>query len=216
MTEGLKRLLRDLSGWTGARKSIRCVLSISKEPSWESGTSRMEVRVWRSWATGLVSVASTVTAFAVNIEVPHGPVVDSQIDRRFVVHAINPKQLDRLRDRFSVAGAKDDRRDSYVMADSVRTDRRLFRRLHVADPRLVELRACSRLAEELTEELVRLGNRFHRELRRYARSCEEMLRETARREFCRGAWRAKLSQVRSVRCRRLGFASYYRPHEYRR
>ena len=28
-------------------------------------------------------------------------------------------------------------------ADSVRTDRRLFRRLHVADPRLVELRAWS-------------------------------------------------------------------------
>ena len=68
----------------------------------------------------------------------------------------NPKQLDRLRDRFSVAGAKDDRRDGYVLADSVRTDRRLFRRLHVADPRLVELRAWSRLAEELQEERVRL------------------------------------------------------------
>jgi hypothetical protein len=32
------------------------------------------------------------------------------IDRGFVVHPINPKQLDRLRDRFSVAGAKDERR----------------------------------------------------------------------------------------------------------
>src|SRR5580704_10412927 len=104
----------------------------------------------------LLSVAGTVTAVAVGIEVPHGPVVDSLIDRGFVVHAINPKQLDRLRDRFSVAGAKDDRRDSYVLADSVRTDRRLFRRLHVADPRLVELRAWSRLAEELREERVRL------------------------------------------------------------
>jgi transposase len=94
-------------------------------------------------------------------------VVDSLIDRGFVVYAINPKQLDRLRDRFSVSGAKDDRRDSYVLADGVRTDRRLFRRLHVADPRLVELRAWSRLAEELTEERVRLGNRVHHELWRY-------------------------------------------------
>ena len=42
-----------------------------------------------------------------------------------MVHAINPKQLDRLRDRFSVAGAKDDRRDAYVLGDGVRTDRRL-------------------------------------------------------------------------------------------
>jgi transposase len=115
----------------------------------------------------LLSVAGTVTAVAVGIEVPHGRVVDSLIDRGFVVHAINPKQLDRLRDRFSVAGAKDDRRDSYVLADSVRTDRRLFRRLHVADPRLIELRAWSRLAEELTEERVRLGNRVHHELWRY-------------------------------------------------
>jgi hypothetical protein len=64
---------------------------------------------------------------AVAIEVPHGPVVDALIDRGFVVYAINPKQLDRLRDRFSVAGAKDDRRDAYVQADGLRTDRRLFR-----------------------------------------------------------------------------------------
>jgi hypothetical protein len=92
---------------------------------------------------------------------------DALIDRGFLVHAINPKILDRLRDRFSVAGAKDDRRDAYVLADGVRTDRRLFRRLHVADPRLVELRAWSRLAEELQEERVRLSNRVHHQLCRY-------------------------------------------------
>ena len=39
------------------------------------------------------------------------------IDRGFAAYTINPKQLDRLRDRFSVAGAKDDRRDAYVLAD---------------------------------------------------------------------------------------------------
>ncbi len=89
------------------------------------------------------------------------------IDRGFALYAINPKQLDRLRDRFSVAGAKDDRRDAYVLADGLRTDRRLFRRLHVADPRLIELRAWSRLAEELQEERVRLTNRMHHQLWRY-------------------------------------------------
>jgi hypothetical protein len=115
----------------------------------------------------LLSIAGAANAVAVGIEVPHGPVVDSLIDRGFVVHAINPKQLDRLRDRFSVAGAKDDRRDGYVLADGVRTDRRLFRRLHVADPRVVELRAWSRLVEELQEERVRLSNRVGHELWRY-------------------------------------------------
>jgi hypothetical protein len=83
------------------------------------------------------------------------------------VHAINFKQLDRLRDRFCVSGAKDDRRDAYVAADGLRTDRHLFRRLHVADPRLVELREWSRLAEELQQERVRLSNRLHDQLWRY-------------------------------------------------
>ena len=104
---------------------------------------------------------------AIAIEVPHGPVVDMLLDRGFVVHSINPKQLDRLRDRFSVAGAKDDRRDARAAADGLRTDRHLFRRLQVADPRIIELREWSRLAEELQQERVRLGNRLHHQLWRY-------------------------------------------------
>jgi transposase len=126
-----------------------------------SGTGLADLGDW------LLSIADAAGAIAVAIEVPHGPVVDTLIDRGFVVYTINPRQLDRLRDRFSVAGAKDDRRDAYVLADGVRTDRRLFRCLHVADPRLVELRAWSRLAEELGEERVRLSNRVHHQLWRY-------------------------------------------------
>ena len=126
-----------------------------------SGAGLAELGDW------LLLIAGEASAVAVAIEVPHGPVVDSLIDRGFALYAINPKQLDRLRDRFSVAGAKDDRRDAYVLADGVRTDRRLFRRLQVADPRLIELRAWSRLAEELQEERVRLTNRMHHQLWRY-------------------------------------------------
>src|SRR3982751_3393977 len=53
----------------------------------------------------LVSVAGEPGRVAVAIEVPHGPVVDALLDRGFAVHAINPKQLERLRDRVSLAGA---------------------------------------------------------------------------------------------------------------
>ena len=81
----------------------------------------------------------------VAIETPHGPVVETLLERGFAVFAINPKQLDRFRDRFTVAGAKDDRRDGHVLADSLRTDRRAFRRLAVDDPTLVELREWSPL-----------------------------------------------------------------------
>ena len=32
---------------------------------------------------------------------PHGPVVETLIERAFNVYAINPKQMDRFRDRFA-------------------------------------------------------------------------------------------------------------------
>lgn len=101
------------------------------------------------------------------IEVPHGAVVETLLERGFVVHSINPKQMDRFRDRFSVAGAKDDRLDGYVLADSLRTDCHCFRRLRVDDPEVIELRQWSRMAEELVGERTRLSNRVREELRRY-------------------------------------------------
>jgi transposase len=106
-------------------------------------------------------------AIAVAIETPHGPVVEALLERGFGVHAINPKQLDRFRDRHTVAGAKDDRRDARVLADALRTDPHCFRRLSVVDPRLIELREWSRIVEELQQERTRLANRIRQQLWRY-------------------------------------------------
>jgi hypothetical protein len=106
-------------------------------------------------------------AIAVAIETPHGPVVEALLERGFGVHAINPKQLDRFRDRHTVAGAKDDRRDARVLADALRTDPHCFRRLSVVDPRLIELRELSRIVEELQQERTRLTNRIRQQLWRY-------------------------------------------------
>jgi hypothetical protein len=100
------------------------------------------------------------------IEVPHGPVVETLIERGFKVHAINPKQMDRFRDRFTMAGAKDDSRDAEVMASALRTDPRCFRPLAAADPIIVELREWSRIAEDLGERN-RLVNRLREQLWRY-------------------------------------------------
>ena len=47
-------------------------------------------------------------------------VVDQLLHAGFTVYAINPKQADRYRDRYTVAGAKDDRRDALVLAQAVR------------------------------------------------------------------------------------------------
>ena len=110
---------------------------------------------------------------AVAIETPHGPIVEALMDRGIAVFAINPKQLDRFRDRFSPAGAKDGRRDALVLASSLRTGRHCLRRVEALDPAVVELREWSRMAEELKGERVRLANRVRQQLwRRYPQALD--------------------------------------------
>jgi hypothetical protein len=104
---------------------------------------------------------------AVAIEVPRGAIVEGLVERGFHVFAINPKQLDRFRDRHSVAGGKDDRRDAFVLADSVRTDQPSFRRLQLEQPQLLMLRELSRAEETLLEDFRRSANRLQDQLHRF-------------------------------------------------
>lgn len=115
----------------------------------------------------MVQAGGQAEAIAVAIEVPHGVVVETLVERGVHVWAINPKQLDRFRDRFSAAGAKDDRRDARVLADALRTDPRAFGRVELAEAALIELREDSRLQEELRAQAVQIGNRLRDQLRRY-------------------------------------------------
>lgn len=131
-----------------------------------SGTGLEELCQWLLEISG-----GEAAQVHVGIEVPHGAVVETLLERGFAVFAINPKQLDRFRDRFTVAGAKDDRRDAYVLADSLRTDAGCFRRLVVDQPLVIELREWSRMAEDLQQERTRLSNRLRDQLRRYYPQC---------------------------------------------
>src|SRR5215468_4382423 len=56
----------------------------------------------------LKAIGGTAGEIHVAIETPHGPIVEALLERGFNVYSINPKQLDRFRDRFTVAGVKDD------------------------------------------------------------------------------------------------------------
>ena len=104
---------------------------------------------------------------AVAIEIPRGPVVEALIERGFHLYAINPKQLDRFRDRHSVASAKEDRRDAFVLADSLRTDRLCFRRVRLEDPVVIRVRELSRIDGELGRETNQLINRLREQLHRF-------------------------------------------------
>ncbi|MDP6942811.1 MAG: IS110 family transposase, partial [Myxococcota bacterium] len=111
---------------------------------------------------GLGELSALLAGFTdvqVAIETPRGPVVEALLDRGLAVFAINPKQLDRFRDRFYPSGAKDDRRDAFVLAHSLKTDAHAFKAVSAEHPVIVELREWSRMHRELSEERVRLTNR---------------------------------------------------------
>ena len=103
---------------------------------------------------------------AVAIETPRGAVIDACLARGFRVFAVNPKQLDRFRDRHTVAGAKDDRRDAWVLADSLRTDAAAFQPVRQEDPIVVQLRELSRAEDDLDAEFRRLANQLRSQLHR--------------------------------------------------
>lgn len=104
---------------------------------------------------------------AIRIEIPRGALVETLVERRFAVYSLNPKQMDRFRDRHTAAGAKDDRRDALVIADSLRTDMKLFHRVRIDEPLVIRIRELSRTEEDVQQEQVRMGHQLRDLLRRY-------------------------------------------------
>src|SRR3954447_23793127 len=163
----------------------------------------------------LVSAAGDPGSVAVAIEVPHGPVVDALLDRGFAVHAINPKQLERLRDRVSLAGAKDDRRDARVAAGGLRTDPHLFRPVEASDPAVIALREWSRLAEELQQERMRLSNRIRQQLWRYYPQLLAVSDDVTA-EWVLALWSMAPTPAKAARLREATLARLLQEHRIRR
>lgn len=97
---------------------------------------------------------------AVAIEKPHGAVVETLLERAVAVFAINPKQVDRFRDRYALSGAKDDRRDAFVLADALRTDRHRFQCLSLPPPEIIALRELLRSRDQLIKHHVALSSQI--------------------------------------------------------
>lgn len=151
--------------WGSERHEVCCLDPRGQQPQrWHvphSGAGLSEL------TAKLGALVHDPARIAVAVEAPRSAVVDALLELGCHVFAVNPKQLDRFRDRHTVAGAKDDRRDAFVAADALRTDAWAFRRLMPEDPRLVQLREMSRLHEELGTERTRLTNRLRDVLLRF-------------------------------------------------
>lgn len=175
-----------------------------------AGSGQVELCAWLLERTG-----AAPAQIAVAIETPHGPVVEVLLERGFAVFALNPKQLDRFRDRFTVAGAKDDSRDAHVLGDALRTDRHAFRRLSAEDPAVIELREFSRLLDDLQQERQRLTNRMRELLWRYYPQMLELTDDLGA-EWFLALWRQAPTPARAARVREATVASLLKAHRIRK
>ena len=181
-------------------------------------------RAFEHGGQGLSEMADWVVSFAageadqvgVAIETPRGPVVESPMERGLAVHAINPKQLDRFRDRLSPAGAKDDRRDARVLASALRTDPHCLRRLEPTDPAIVELREWSRISEELTRERTRQANRMREQLWRYYPQLLAATSDDIAAPWALDLWRRLPTPAAAQRVREATLAKLLQQHRIRR
>jgi transposase len=93
--------------------------------------------------------------------------VDFLLDHRVVVYPVNPKALDRARDRFRMSQSKSDSFDAYVLAEFLRTDHAHLRALEPNSVQAQELKILSRDHERLMRQKTRLLHQIGITLKEY-------------------------------------------------
>jgi len=101
------------------------------------------------------------------IEKPHGRIVDFILGHGVVVYPVNPKALDRARDRFRMSPSKSDGFDAYVLAEFVRTDHAHLRALEPNSEQAEELKLLTRDELRLERHKTRLLNQLTVTLKEY-------------------------------------------------
>jgi transposase len=94
------------------------------------------------------------------IERPSGLIVDTLVDRGFVVVPIHPNAVKATRARYSAAQGKTDLGDAYLLADVLRTDGHRFRPLAPLSDETKALRSLVRTRDDLVAQRVALANQL--------------------------------------------------------
>jgi len=131
------------------------VLARAKLPEGVAGVTRLHAMIGEH-----IGEDEDEPTVVVGIETERGPWVQALIAAGYQIHAVNPLQAARYRERHSVSGAKSDTGDAHVLADMVRTDRHQLRPVagDSAEAEAVKVlsRAHKTLIWERTRHLLRL------------------------------------------------------------
>jgi len=151
----------------GSRVHAVCVLDGEGQRLLEQEVGHDGAKIRKFIEQAVELVDGDASRIVAGMETPRGTMIEALLDRGALVFSISPRQLERFRDRYSLAGAKDDALDAYVLADTLRSDRRFYRRVQLLEPELVRLRELSRTYDNLTQQAKALGNQVGDQLNRY-------------------------------------------------
>jgi len=102
-----------------------------------------------------------------SIETDKGLVTSTIMDWGYTVYPINPKSVDRYRDRYKSSGVKSDEFDACVLANILRTDRSRFHPILPDSELARELKVLTRDRDKLVGDRTRLTNRLTALLKAY-------------------------------------------------
>jgi transposase len=112
----------------------------------------------------IAAVESEASAVLVAIERPDGLLVDGLLAAGYVVYALNPKAVERYRERTRLSGGKTDPADAELLARVLVTDRDRHRPVQPSGLLVEELRVLARQDEAASRDQTRLSNRLRQEL----------------------------------------------------
>jgi transposase len=118
-----------------------------------------------------------VSSVPIAIETDRGLLVAALRGTGYRIYSINPKAVDRYRDRHRVSGAKSDARDAQVLADIVRTDIDHHRPLPADSESVQAIGMMARAHQDALRLQARETNRLRSLLREYFPAAVEAFRD---------------------------------------
>ncbi len=145
------------------------------------------------------------------IERPDGRLVDFLLDHGVTVYPLNPKALDRARDRFRMSSSKSDPFDAHVAAEFLRTDQGHLQPLRPSSEAAQELKLLTRDAHRLGRQQTRLLNQLTATLKEYYPRPLELFADLST-QLARDFLRAYPTPTAWATVRRRDWARFARAH----
>ncbi len=155
------------SGIDWADKEFVIVITDEQGKVIKSLIVKNNVKGFEDFIEKVRTVTSDLDEILFAIETPHSLLVDFLMETGYTVYAINPKSVDRYRDRYRTSGAKDDFFDANVLANILRTDRDRHQPIAVASDLARELKILTQDREKFVQTRTKLTNQLRACLKSY-------------------------------------------------